>query len=150
MVDTAVIESATKHLRIERDFKAPIERVFEAFTDPAQLQKWWGPAGVSVPGFDMDVREGGAWRTVMRNEAGESWIVSGSYVELRAPHRLAFTWGWEENGQRGHETLVEIDLVASANGTRLTLLQSIFETSDARDRHEEGWTSSFSCLETIV
>jgi uncharacterized protein YndB with AHSA1/START domain len=150
MTDTAVIDTATRSLRLEREFRAPVAQVYAAFTQPDLLQKWWGPEGVTVPDFTMDVREGGQWRTTMRNDDGDSWTVSGAYVELREPHRLAFTWAWEENGQRGHETLVEIDLVASATGTRLSLLQSVFETRDARDKHEQGWISSFSCLEARI
>lgn len=150
MSDAGVIDVATRTLKLEREFSAPRARVFDAFTNPAVLQQWWGPEGVNAEIEVMDVREGGAWRTIMRNAQGEAWTVSGTYVELSAPNRLAFTWGWEEDGVRGHETLVEIDLEEAGTGTRLKLLHSVFDTSDSRDRHEEGWCSSLVCLEAVV
>ena len=120
-------------LRISRSFAAPRERVFRAFTAPAQLVKWWGPKGFTVPACTLDVRPGGAWRTVMR-----------------PPERLVFTWGWEEDGARGHETVVTIELFEAPGGTRLELTQERFETEDSRDRHRHGWSSCFDCLEAAL
>ena len=137
-------------LRISRSFAAPRERVFRAFTAPAQLVKWWGPKGFTVPACTLDVRTGGAWRTVMRSPEGEDHIVSGVYREIAPPERLVFTWGWEEDGARGHETVVTIELFEAPGGTRLELTHERFETEDSRDRHRHGWSSCFDCLEAAL
>lgn len=133
-------------LKMTRHFDAPPDRVFRAFADPEQLATWWGPKGMSVSHHEIDVREGGAWRTTMRSEAGEDHTVSGVYREIKAPNRLVFTWGWERDGVRGHETIVTIDLIEDGDRTRLTFLQEIFESEDMRDAHQGGWLSSFDCL----
>ena len=65
-------------LRLSRSFAAPRDRVFRAFTAPAQLARWWGPKGFTVPACTLDVRVGGAWRTVMRSPEGQ-----GSHRERR-------------------------------------------------------------------
>jgi uncharacterized protein YndB with AHSA1/START domain len=98
-------------LRLFRSFAAPRDRVFRAFTVPTQMVKWWGPKGFMVPACVLDVRVGGAWHTVMRSPEGQDHIVSGVYQEITPPERLVFTWGWETEGVRGHETIVTIELV---------------------------------------
>jgi uncharacterized protein YndB with AHSA1/START domain len=137
-------------LRLSRSFAAPRDRVFRAFTVPTQLAKWWGPKGFTVPACTMDVRAGGAWRTVMRSPEGKDHIVSGVYQEITPPERLVLTWGWENEGVRGHETVVTIDLFETRGGTRLELTQELFETEDSRNQHRHGWAGCLDCLEEAL
>ena len=101
-------------LRLSRSFAAPRERVFRAFTAPAQMVKWWGPKGWTVPACTLDARPGGDWHTVMRSPEGKDHVVSGVYRQVLPPERLVFTWAWEGDGARGHETVVTIELFESA------------------------------------
>lgn len=135
-------------LRMEREFKAPPARVFAAFTDPKLFAQWWGPEGVTCPVCEIDLRVGGRWRTCMRGEK-EMWV-SGAYREIERPRRLAFTWAWEENGVRGHETIVEIDFAPSGRHTRIVLTQRGFESAQSRDNHDFGWNSTFKRLDQLL
>lgn len=149
---TAVREGTAEDrtLVIERVFKAPPEKVFKAWTDPAILVKWWGPEGYSTPEQKMDVRAGGAWRTVMVSDKGKSHTVSGEYREISPPSRLVMTWGWEQpDGSRGHETVVELSFEAAPGGTRLKLVQRVFANVEQRNSHSMGWNSSFNDLERL-
>ncbi len=137
-------------LRMTRQFEAPRERVFRAFADPEQLVKWWGPTGMHVVDHAIDVRVGGAWRTTIRNEAGDDYTMSGIYREISAPHRLVFTWAWERDGERGHETVVTIDLIEDGHRTELNFMQEIFESEEMRSSHQGGWQESFDCLEAAL
>ena len=159
MAETTYANSATavhegvpdeRTLVIERVFKASPDRVFKAWTDPAILVKWWGPEGFSTPNHKLDVREGGAWRTVMVSPKGEPHTVSGVYREISPPKRLVRTWGWEQpDGSRGHETVVELTFEAAPAGTRLKLVQRLFESAEQRDSHNMGWGSSFNALDKL-
>ena len=135
---------------MSRRFKASRERVFRALTDAGQLARWWGPKGFTVPDLALDVRPGGAWRTTMRSPDGRDHLVSGVYRDIVPPSRLVFTWGWESEGTRGHETVVTIALFEVADGTRLELRQEVFESADSRDRHEHGWAGCFDSLEEAL
>jgi uncharacterized protein YndB with AHSA1/START domain len=137
-------------LQLSRRFAAPRERVFRALTEAAQLVRWWGPKGFTVPEHSLDVRPGGAWRTVMRSPEGENHVVSGVYREIVPPAHLVFTWGWETDGPRGHETLVTIELRERGDGTELVLRQELFESESSRDQHAHGWSSCFDCLEEAL
>jgi uncharacterized protein YndB with AHSA1/START domain len=77
--------------------------------------------------------------------------MSGVYRIVEPPRRLAFTWAWEDaSGGRGHETEVTVSFEATAGGTRLVLLQKPFESTQARDNHNIGWSSSFDRLMKIA
>lgn len=137
-------------LVVERVFKASPEKVFKAWTDPAILVQWWGPEGFTTPEQKMDVREGGAWRTVMVSQSGETHTVSGEYREISPPKRLVMTWGWEQaDGSRGHETMVELSFEPTPNGTKLRLVQRVFASVEQRDSHSMGWNSSLNDLERL-
>lgn len=136
-------------LEISRTIPAAPDAVFDAWVDPAQLVRWWGPEGVTTPHCDLDPRAGGNWTTTMRTSNGEM-VVSGVYTAVERPHRLAFSWAWtQEDGSRGHETVVEVTFEAVAEGTRMRLLQQRFATTEHRDNHRMGWGSSFNDLEKL-
>ena len=138
---------ADRTLTITRRIAVPCDSVFRAWSDPAELTKWWGPEG-TTPVIDvMDVRPGGAWRTRMVNAQGQEYICSGIYREIAAPERLSFTWAWETDGVRGHETVVTIEFKDSDGGTEMVLNQRLFETSEGTRMHNEGWTSSLDRLQ---
>jgi uncharacterized protein YndB with AHSA1/START domain len=159
MADNRAINAATatteerpadRTLIIERIFKASPETVFKAWIDPAILVKWWGPEGFETPECKMDVRSGGAWRTTMMSPKGDSHTVSGVYREVSPPSRLVMTWGWEQGGDRGHETVIEVTFEASGPGTKMRRVQSVFASQNARDSPSEGWNSTFNDLERVL
>ena len=79
-------------LVLERLIPAPPERVFEYWTEPELVAKWFGPGDFDVPSSDLDLRPGGKWRTTIRSPEGELRTVSGVYNTIDPPHRLVFTW----------------------------------------------------------
>ena len=139
--------NADRVIEITRHYPAPVDAVFRAWTDPAQLAQWWGPEGVTVPHCDLDVRVGGRWRTCMAMPDGNEMWVEGIYREIIEPDRLVFTWSWDqEDGSRGLETIVSVEFEEKDGGTEMRLMQSLFEDAEACRLHSEGWTSSFVCL----
>ena len=138
-------------LTIERIFRAAPDVLFDAWTKPEILVRWWGPEGMTTPEYDMDVREGGAWSTVMQNVKGDRHHCSGVYKVLDRPRHLAFTWAWrQEDGSRGHETVVDVTFDPVPEGTKMRLVQKTFADVGQRDAHSHGWNSSFNDLERVV
>ena len=84
-------------LELTHRFAAPREEVFDAWTNPEVLKRWWAAAPTwSTPLAEIDLREGGRYRLSMRTDVGEVHTVGGEYREIRPPERLAYTWAWEE------------------------------------------------------
>jgi uncharacterized protein YndB with AHSA1/START domain len=138
-------------LLIEREFKAPRELVFQAWTDPEHLRQWFGPRDYPATQIAMDVRPGGRWRACLRSvESGADLWVGGVYREIVPSERLVFTFAWEEEGERGLETLVTIVFTERDGKTRITFRQIPFQSDSERDGHRGGWTSAFDRLDDLL
>ena len=137
-----------RELTVTRVIDAPRELVFQAWTDPAHVARWWGPQGYTTQHCAMDIRPGGAYRFCMRSPEGTDYWKRGTYREIVAPERIVFTFAWEDaSGRPGHELLVSVTFEDLGTKTRLTLHQALFETVENRDSHQIGWTS---CLERFA
>jgi uncharacterized protein YndB with AHSA1/START domain len=139
-------------LTITRVLDAPRELVFEVWTNPDHLAKWFGPSGFTVPSCTLKLVEGGAWRICIHSEAErmERWC-RGVYHEIVRPERLVFSFAWEEpDGGLGHDTLVTITFEDLGGKTEMTFHQAIFETVEDRDGHVDGWRSAFDDLHTYL
>lgn len=84
------VDLADRRVILGRDFDAPPERVFRAWTDSAALARWWGPHGFDTEVVTNDLRPGGAYHFVMRDGSGE-YPVRGQYTEIEPPSRLVMT-----------------------------------------------------------
>ncbi len=94
MTEYRVTEQRANELRFTRVFEAPRELVFECMTDPDHLSHFWGPTGVSAPRdrITVDARPGGAFETVMVNDAdGSEYPTHAVYDEVRPPELLMWT-----------------------------------------------------------
>jgi uncharacterized protein YndB with AHSA1/START domain len=139
--------AAEPALVLTRVFDAPRRLVFAVWTQPAHLVRWWGPRGFTMPSHRIDVRPGGTYRFCMRGPDGADHWLQGTYREIVAPERLAFTYAWEDaTGAPRHQTLVTVTLADEGGKTRLTLRQAVFESVTARDAHQQGWASNLDRL----
>ena len=77
--------------------KSSRERVFEAWTNPNQIQRWFGPATCKVVDVKIDLRVGGAYRFQVYNDPMGEMAVTGKYKEVSSPEKLVFTWKWEDD-----------------------------------------------------
>lgn len=135
-------------LTIKRKLKADIDTVYDAWTKPEHLRRWFAPYETMVVVVsETDVRVGGCYRIVMRSETGEEMGVSGVYREVVAGRKLSFTWAWD--GTPDRESLVTIELTPSHNATSLTLTHQRFADRAARDRHYGGWTGCLDRFERV-
>jgi uncharacterized protein YndB with AHSA1/START domain len=76
-----------------REFDAPRELVFSAWTDPSRLAQWWGPNGFTTTTHSFDFRPGGAWRFVMHGPDGRDYQNRITFEEIVPPARLVYRYG---------------------------------------------------------
>jgi uncharacterized protein YndB with AHSA1/START domain len=133
-------------LRIERSFDASPEEVFDAWTNPEVLKRWWAvhPDG-STPIADVDLRVGGRYRLAMENPDGERHTVCGEYREVERPNRLVYTWQWElDSGEPAHISSVTVEFHERGDQTSVVLDHTGLPDIESRDRHAQGWSA---CLD---
>jgi uncharacterized protein YndB with AHSA1/START domain len=134
-------------LLITRIFSAPRPLVFDAWTKAEHLSRWCAPKGFTIPFSEGDVRPGGAWRSCMCMPDGTECWLSGVYREVIENELLVFTHAWEEDRQRGHETLVTVRFADFGTKTKLILRQALFDSVASRNGHKGGWTE---CLDNLA
>jgi uncharacterized protein YndB with AHSA1/START domain len=135
-----------KTVRIERTFQAPVEAVFEAWTSPEVIRRWWhSELGWDTAEAEVDLRVGGVVRVVMRDPStGVEYGGGGTYTEIERPTRLAFTWIWDGDTRR---TLIEIDFEETDGVTTVRFTHSGLWDEEAVRSHEDGWSKIFDNLE---
>ncbi len=90
-------------LRITRRFAAPRDKVFQAWTDPEALKRWFAPSeDYSTPQAEVDLRAGGTYRIQMKAPDGAIYAVKGTYKDVQPTKRLVFSWAWEGSGCGWH------------------------------------------------
>jgi uncharacterized protein YndB with AHSA1/START domain len=151
-------------LSITRTFDAPPARVFDAWLDPAQMEKWMGPRDKVARAeiLELDARVGGRYRIRMHIKDGPQPIVGGVYREITRPTRLVFTWAWEpEAGYCGDGAdqasrpqddpmLVTVTFRAVGDRTEMTLLHEKLASEEDRAGHEHGWIGSVEQLAAFL
>lgn len=127
-------------IEVSRRLAASPERVWRAFSDPAQFVAWFWPPRLQSIG-DVDVRVGGPWR-IASEVAGLG--LSGVFTIVEEPARLVFTWHWD--GDTG-ETLVTLTIEEDGDGSLLSIQHDGFATTEEADLHVEGWSD---CLDRLI
>jgi uncharacterized protein YndB with AHSA1/START domain len=144
---------------IVRTFAAPPALVFAAWSTAEHLQRWYAPTGCTLAACAVDFRVGGALRLCIRTPDGHECWCSGSYQEIVAPTRLAFSLRNTDAhgvpllpGSAGMDpewptaTVVTVTLRAVAGGTELTLRQNASERVAKRTGAHPSWLAMLERL----
>ena len=135
-------------LVLTRILQAPRERVWQAWTDPQMLARWWWPERFHTA-YEVDLREGGRYRFRSADLPDIGVLcVAGVYLEVRPPERLAYSWEWENCDEPS--TRVTVELVEHSNQTEVRIGHQGFATGEERDNHVLGWTHCLDRLEPIL
>ncbi len=125
------MKSQPSHVvEVQLRLDAPPEQVFQYLTDAERYVRWQGVKA------ELDPRPGGLFRVWMDADT----VARGEFVEVEAPRRVVFTWGWEGNESvPPGSTTVELTLEADGDGTVLSLRHSGLPDGEAASMHDEGW-----------
>jgi uncharacterized protein YndB with AHSA1/START domain len=140
---------APQRLHIARTFRAAPEKLWEAWTNPALMLRWFGP--IHAPAFECasDLRVGGKWSAALHEQSGVTLRVSGEYLAIQPPELLRFSFKWEGHNHEdgpGVDTIVEVRISAASEGAHMQFTHERLVSSESRDGHEGGWISAFDRL----
>ena len=142
-------------LTLTREFDAPCELVFDAFTDPDQLAAWFGPVGVDSPRdrIVVEPRVGGAWRLVMVWEEGgvaKEGPIDAVISVYDPPSLLVATQRAEPDAGTTVRLEMRLEFDDLGGRTRLHLTQGPFDSAEFVDMTREGWGTSFTKLDKVL
>jgi uncharacterized protein YndB with AHSA1/START domain len=144
-----VTEDSTQVVRIERTFDAPAEHVFDAWTSPEVIERWFRPGpDWKKPSAEVDLRVGGTIRVVMRAPSGAAVEASGEYTEIDRPNRLAFTWTFEDDPS--NQQLIELEFTERDGATIVLFVNSNISQEERRNQQYEGWLACIDNLERAL
>jgi uncharacterized protein YndB with AHSA1/START domain len=150
---TTVERKSERELVVTRTFNAPARIVFEAWTTPELLMRWWAPKsfGVSFISCEADVRAGGTYRFVFRAPSSEQPMAFfGKYIEVTPPSRLV--WTNEEGDEGGSVTTVTFE---ERGGETLVVMHDLYPSKQALDdaiasQSTSGFDETFEQLDELL
>ena len=161
-------------VRITRQFPVSREEAFSAWTEPELFRQWFTPPGGSSPSAELDVRPGGRYRITMQPPPGLGGPLNvvGAYLEVLAPERLVYTFGWElppledlegseglrelEDADRRLRELEDVDSRVTVEfrdlggATEVSVTHERLATQSLRAFHLWGWESSLDRLADLT
>lgn len=153
-----VAKNNTHRLVITREFDAPRELVWKAWTTPAHVSQWLQlKDGNTVESVKMDLRVGGKFRIQTRMADGEYFTAAGTYLEVKPPERLVYTWDWEKDGSEadfgeleGAQTELTIEFREIGRRTEMILTHVGLATAEKRDNHLAGWGKWLDRMQAFI
>lgn len=148
-----IAEPGTHEITMTRVFDAPRDLLFKVMTDPTYIPQWWGPKDSTTLVDAMEVRAGGVWRYIQRDQQGNEFAFHGVYHSVSAPERIVDTFEFE--GMPGHVILETMTLEAQADGKTSLTVSSVFQSVADRDGMlssgmEGGANDSYDRLEELL
>lgn len=145
-------------VQVKRTFAAPREKVFEAWTNPKMMAKWFPRGTTQMPPtkiLEADVRASGKYRvdvecpveTDIRQK--RVYNMQGTYREVRPPEKLVFTWWWPEADFAPSLVTVDFRALGESNFTEVTLTHELLPEKE-REEHRQGWIGCFDMLEKTL
>jgi uncharacterized protein YndB with AHSA1/START domain len=136
-------------LRIERTFAASAEEVFDAWTSPEVLRRWFHCLpDWQTPEAEVDLRVGGRVRVVMRKPDGTEAGMRGEYRLIERPQRLVMSWTFDDYPD--NEQLIELTFSESEGSTTVLMVNSRISTDGRRESQDEGWIGCFTELQRLL
>jgi uncharacterized protein YndB with AHSA1/START domain len=139
---TTVERTSERELVVTRTFNGPARLVFEAWTQPELLKRWWAPrsVGVTLVSCELDARTGGKYRFVFGHGDSQSMAFFGRYLEVTPPSRLV--WTNEEDGDNGSVTTATFE--DQGDKTRV-VVHELYPSKEALDAARASGMENGTC-----
>ncbi len=144
-------ELSKRTLTLERTFNAPIQLVWDAWTQPAHISNWWGPKGMETEVKTHDFRVGGRWEYVMQMPDGNLFVAEGEYQEILKGQKIVTTADFKPMTE-GVTLIVELTEQEAQTHFKFSV---VHETEEYCKQQEEmgfynGWALTFDRLGEYV
>jgi uncharacterized protein YndB with AHSA1/START domain len=132
-------------LVVRKMIRATPERLFDAWTRPEELKKWWGPQSVTCVDAVVDLIVGGRYRIANQFPTGDVVWITGEFEVIEPPSRLVYTW--RLGAEAGPSERVSVTFEPRGANTEVTVTHERISSIPVRDVHEQGWRG---CLDGLA
>lgn len=144
-------ELNNRTITIERIFKAPIQLVWEAWTQAEHIARWWGPKGMEIKVVEHDFSVGGKWKYIMPMPNGKEFISEGIYSEIVELKKIVTSANFRPMTEG-----VELQMLFEEDGTQTKFTFNVVHPTEEYCRQQEkmgiynGWGSAFDRLDQAL
>ena len=143
----SIVEKTDSSLVMKRTYTASPARLYAAWTQPEQMNRWFRPNDQLQTTTEVDLRVGGSYRVSMQPPEGEPYVALGTYREIVPKEKLVFTWRWTTDPEDGENMIITVEFrPVGQQETELILTHERFRSAEERDNHEIGWVGTFEQL----
>jgi uncharacterized protein YndB with AHSA1/START domain len=136
------------HATVALDCRAPRAKVFETWTRPEWLKKWFrADEGFTCTLAEVDLRVGGKFALAMALPGREETRFEGEYQVVHPERALVYTW---HGGEGPHVTLVTALFSDRGSGSRIDFTHGVFSSPDSKAQHMKGWMMCFRMLGVVL
>lgn len=141
----------SRTLSITKVIDAPVQLVWDAWTNPDHVIQWWAPPGMKIEVMEHDFKVGGKWKYTMPMPDGNLFVSEGKYVEIDPMKKIVTTADFKPMTEG-----VELHVLFEADGEKTNFTFSVVhETEDYAKAQEKmgfynGWGSAFKRMETVI
>ena len=160
MTVTSVTKDAeTRTMTLVAEFDAPVPRVWELYSDPRQLEKWWGPSTYPATVVDHDLSVGGAVRYFMTGPEGDKSCGYWQVLAVEAPHRMEWENGFATDALEPDRSMpvmtMVVELAPRSGGGTLMTLKTMFASTENMDwciemGMEEGMSGAVGQIDALL
>jgi len=154
-----VVGRGEREIVMTREFNAPRRHVFDAWTKPALIERWFGRREGWTTKAEVDLRVGGTYRFRLRDSGGREIVLRGEYKEIVPPERIvsaeAFE-GFSETGWRPEDATLSTMVFTERDGRTTWTLTQVYPSKDVRDavlsdpNMQTGMNEGFAALDAIL
>lgn len=144
-------ELSNRTLTIEKEFNAPIDIVWDAWTKPEHIINWWAPQGMNLEVVEHDFKVGGNWKFSMMMPDGNLFVSEGKYLEIEPLKKIVTSADFKPMTER-----VELHVFFEKNGDKTNFTFSVVHETEEHCKQQEkmgfynGWGSAFERLDRMV
>ena len=144
-------DAKNRTLTIKKVFDAPVEIVWEAWTDPDHIMNWWGPKGMKIEVVEHDFSVGGTWKYTMPMPDGNLFISTGRYLEITPYKKIVTTADFKPM-----TVGVEIHVQFESDGEKTNFTFSVVHETEEYCKQQEkmgfynGWGSALERLNSVI
>lgn len=144
-------DEQNRTITIKRVFNAPINLVWEAWTQPEHIAEWWSPKGVKTKVVEHDFKVGGKWKYIMPMPNGKEFIAEGLYIEIIELEKIVSSANFRPMTEG-----VQIESLFKEKGNKTDFTFNVIHpTEDYKIQQEKmgilnGWGSVFERLDELL
>lgn len=144
-------EFEVRNLEFKLTFNASAETIFEAWTNPLIIKKWFAlKDSHTMPIVEIDLRTGAKYRIGIKHEDGSLRIIGGIFKRIVPNEILAFTWSVGGGGTQQKKSIVTAEFTNKSDGSELVVKHQFIPGEKYQNQFEEEWKTRFSRLEKVL